>query len=160
MVVIQFFRKAVPPSNWKRLAAPAYAGVLCLVALACVFVVIKVAADWLATTDGISDAAKRAEEIGRARTAVLAVLAGTLAAIGAYYTHRTFGLTRQGQITERFTRAVDQLGNRESRDVRLGGIYALERLARESRDDHGPIVEILTAYVREHAPTPPEEVEA
>ena len=39
--------------------------------------------------------------------------------------------------------------------MRLGGIYALERLARESRDDHGPIVEILTAYVREHAPWPP-----
>ena len=36
--------------------------------------------------------------------------------------------------------------------MRLGGIYALERLARESREDHGPIVEILTAYVRDHAP--------
>ena len=90
---------------------------------------------------------------------MLAVLAGALAAIGAYYTHRSFGLNRQGQITERFTRAVDQLGNRDSTDVRLGGIYALERLARESRDDHGPIVEILTAYVREHTSILPEDFE-
>ena len=33
-------------------------------------------------------------------------------------------MEREGQITERFTRAIDQLGN-EKLDVRLGGIYAL-----------------------------------
>jgi hypothetical protein len=60
-------------------------------------------------------------------------------------------LTRQGQITERFTRAIDQLGN-ESLEIRLGDIYALERLARESEEDHWPIMEVLTAYVRQHAP--------
>jgi uncharacterized protein YjbI with pentapeptide repeats len=36
--------------------------------------------------------------------------------------------------------------------VRLGAIYALERIARDSERDHWPIMEILTAYVREHAP--------
>ena len=46
---------------------------------------------------------------------------------------------------------MEQLGN-ETLDVRLGGIYALERIARESRTDHGPIVEILSAFVRDHAP--------
>lgn len=119
------------------------------------WLVVKVLPEELAT-GGIHDPAKRDEAIGRARTGLLAILAGGLAAIGAYYTHRSFGLnretlelSRQGQITERFTRAVDQLGN-ESLDIRLGGIYALERLARESRDDHGPIIEILTAYIREH----------
>lgn len=128
------------------------------IALAVLVVVIKVASEWLAATDGITDRAKRAEEIGRARTVVLALLAGGLAAIGAYYTHRNFGLNRQGQITERFTRAVGQLGN-DSSDVRLGGIYALERLARESQLDHGPIIEILTAFVRERAEIPDEEDE-
>ena len=104
----------------------------------------------------------RAEEIGRIRTACLAVLAGGLAAIGPYYTHRTFELNRQtaaeshepDQVrlrTERFTRAIDQLGN-ESLDVRLGGIYALEPIARDSKDDHPQVVEILTAYVREPRP--------
>jgi hypothetical protein len=112
------------------------------------WLIVKVAPQQLAT-GGIKDPSKRDEAIGRARTGVLAILAGSLAAIGAYYTHRTFGLNQQGQITERFTRAVDQLGN-ASLDVRLGGIYALERLARESRNDHGPISEILTAYIREH----------
>jgi uncharacterized protein YjbI with pentapeptide repeats len=65
-------------------------------------------------------------------------------------------LTRQGQITERFTRAIDQLGN-ESLEIRLGGIYALERIARESEEDHWPIMEVLTAYVRQHAHWSPGE---
>jgi hypothetical protein len=67
---------------------------------------------------------------------------------------RTYLLEREGQITERFTRAIDQLGD-EKMDVRLGGIYALERIAKSSAEDHGPIMEVLTAYVREHAPWPP-----
>lgn len=45
-------------------------------------------------------------------------------------------------------------------EIRLGGIYALERIARDSARDHWPVMEILTAFVREHrkwdpsAPTP------
>jgi len=67
-------------------------------------------------------------------------------------------LTRQGQITERFTKAVEQLGradipNKENNlAIRLGGIYALERIANESKEDHWPIIELLTAYVRQNAP--------
>lgn len=36
-----------------------------------------------------------AEEVGRVRTGILASLAGVLAAIGAYYTHRTFHINRE-----------------------------------------------------------------
>ena len=64
---------------------------------------------------------------------------------------RSQDLTRQGQITERFTRAIDQLGS-DKDEVRLGGIYALGRIARDSPPDHWPIMEILTAYVRKRAP--------
>jgi hypothetical protein len=61
-------------------------------------------------------------------------------------------LTRQGQITERFTRAIDQLGS-EKLEIRLGGIYALERIDKESpeRAYHGTVMEVLTAYVRENS---------
>ncbi|HEX2741456.1 MAG TPA: pentapeptide repeat-containing protein, partial [Rubrobacter sp.] len=62
-------------------------------------------------------------------------------------------LTRQGQITERFTRAIDQLGS-EKLEIRLGGIYALERISSESAEDYWPVMEVLTAYVRKHAPLP------
>jgi uncharacterized protein YjbI with pentapeptide repeats len=57
---------------------------------------------------------------------------------------------REGQITERYTRAVEQLGS-EAVAIRLGGIYALERIAKDSIRDHATIVELLTAYVREFA---------
>jgi uncharacterized protein YjbI with pentapeptide repeats len=63
-------------------------------------------------------------------------------------------VAQQGQITERFTRSVDQLGNAQL-DVRLGGIYALERIARDSAADQATIGEILTAFVRSHSPWPP-----
>jgi len=36
--------------------------------------------------------------------------------------------------------------------VRIGGIYALERIARDSARDHPTVMEVLTAFVREHSP--------
>lgn len=66
-------------------------------------------------------------------------------------------LTEQGQITERFTRAIDQLGATDEKgkklEIRLGGIYALERIDKESpeRAYHGTVMEVLTAYVRENS---------
>src|SRR5215217_4967771 len=60
----------------------------------------------------------------------------------------------QGQITERFTRAIDQLGS-EKLEIRLGGIYALERIARDSPErDYSTVIEVLTAYVRQNSSTP------
>lgn len=65
-------------------------------------------------------------------------------------------VTQEGQITERFTRAIEQLGASTEKgekrlELRLGGIYALERIARDSPRDHVTIMEVLTAYVRENA---------
>jgi uncharacterized protein YjbI with pentapeptide repeats/Ca2+/Na+ antiporter len=66
-------------------------------------------------------------------------------------------IAREGQITDRFTKAIAQLGEQGPKKlaVRLGGIYALERIAKDSKDDHWPIMEVLTAYVRETAPRRP-----
>jgi uncharacterized protein YjbI with pentapeptide repeats len=55
---------------------------------------------------------------------------------------------QEKQITERFTKAVEQLASPEIA-VRLGGIYALERIAKDSEKDHWTIMEVLTAFVRE-----------
>jgi uncharacterized protein YjbI with pentapeptide repeats len=112
--------------------------------------------------------------------AVGILLAGLVGLIGLFFTWRNQRLTQRslevtqkttqyqlrlaehGQITERFTRAIDQLGatddkGRKKLEIRLGGIYALERITRDSERDYWPIMEILTAYVREHAPWPPEK---
>ncbi len=63
---------------------------------------------------------------------------------------RTFELTEQGQVTERYTKAVEQLGS-DQLDVRIGGIYALERVGRDSARDHPTVMEVLTAFIREHS---------
>jgi len=60
-------------------------------------------------------------------------------------------LAEQGQITERFTKAIEQLGS-DNLSIRLGGIYALERIAKDSVRDHWTIMEVLSAFVRENAP--------
>ena len=80
---------------------------------------------------------------------------GTLlgAALVGTGTYLTVQLTRDGQVADRFTKAIEQLGKNEL-DVRLGGIYALERLAFDSSRDREPIMEVLTAFVRSHAPWP------
>jgi hypothetical protein len=58
---------------------------------------------------------------------------------------------RQRRITESFSKAVEHLGS-EKIEMRLGGIYTLERIARESLVEHWPVMETLTAFVRERAP--------
>ncbi|MFF3207777.1 pentapeptide repeat-containing protein [Streptomyces sp. NPDC002962] len=59
-------------------------------------------------------------------------------------------IAEQGQVTGRFNAAVGSLAS-PAVDVRLGGIYGLERLMRDSPPDQPTIVSLLTAYVREHA---------
>jgi hypothetical protein len=91
--------------------------------------------------------------------ALAQILGGTALLSGLYFTWRTLQVNREGQITERFTRAIDQLGKIENGqklfEIRVGGIYALERIARESEEDYEPIMEVLTAYVRQNAPLKP-----
>ncbi|MFJ1610785.1 pentapeptide repeat-containing protein [Streptomyces sp. NPDC088253] len=98
------------------------------------------------------------------RTSLLAIGAGGLAAVGILYTHRTLqhtrenderqaDLTREDQLTDRYIRAVSQIASDKPVE-QLGGIYALERIMRDSEKDHVTIVEVLAAFVREHAPAP------
>jgi hypothetical protein len=59
-------------------------------------------------------------------------------------------VTEEGKLTERFSKAVELLGS-DKLDIRLGGIYALERIAQDSLKDHWTVMEVLTAFVREQS---------
>ena len=65
-------------------------------------------------------------------------------------TLRAVEITEQGQVTDRYTKAIEQLGS-DKLDVRIGSIYALERVARDSPRDHPTIMEVLAAFIREHS---------
>ena len=67
-------------------------------------------------------------------------------------TEKRVSIAHAGHLTERLTRAVTQLGD-DNMAIRLGGIYALERLAQDSDTDHARVMDVLTAYVRENAPS-------
>jgi hypothetical protein len=100
---------------------------------------------------------ERLELIDKARGTIAQIWAGIVVLVGLGFTWYRIEVAREGQITERFTRAIDQLGATDESgnkrlELRLGGIYALERIARDSEKDHWPIMEVLTAYVRENAP--------
>ena len=84
------------------------------------------------------------------RTQLLTLGAGIFAAGALVFTARNFTLTRQGQVSDRYSKAVEQLGS-DKIDVRVGGIYALERVARDSSDDHPTVMEAARAFVREHS---------
>jgi hypothetical protein len=112
----------------------------------------------------INNAATEASLENQYRATLAQILGGVAIGIGLYYTWRriiiaednlkvaqdNLRISQEGQITERFTRAIDQLGN-EKMEIRLGGIYALERIAQESEKDYWPIMEILTAYIRKNS---------
>lgn len=111
---------------------------------------------------------QRATHLQQARETVRANLltfgAGLFAAGALVYTARNFDLSRrtleisrrtfelaeQGQVTDRYTKAIGQLGS-ETLDIRIGGIYGLERVAHDSSRDHPPVMEVLGAFIREHS---------
>jgi uncharacterized protein YjbI with pentapeptide repeats len=145
----------------RRIPLPRTLGALALILGAVALLVglavllVKLAPEWLTDTQGLSPT-ERDEARGRTRTALFAFVAGLIALGSAVLGALAFLLNRRGQITERFTRAIDQLGD-DKMEIRLGGIYGLERIAHESSTEHGPIIEVLTAYVRENSPWPPRQ---
>jgi Pentapeptide repeats (8 copies) len=89
----------------------------------------------------------------------LAVLAGAVLAFQQLTADRqqataTQRLTLQGQASERFTRAVDQLAS-DRPEARLGGIYGLEQIAQQAPDNRLAVAEVLVAYLRDNSEAPP-----
>jgi hypothetical protein len=99
-----------------------------------------------------------------ARATLAQILGGLALLFGLYLTyrnvkvaHKNVEVAEQGKLTERFSKAVELLGS-EKIEVRLGGIYALERIARDSQKDHWTVMEVLTAFVREQSKNEYEEI--
>jgi uncharacterized protein YjbI with pentapeptide repeats len=91
----------------------------------------------------------------------LVVVLGLLATVSQFAstqraTDETLRLTEQGQVTDRFTRAIEALGatdgkGREQLEVRLGAIYSLDRLYADAPDVRSQVMDIIAAYVRRHS---------
>lgn len=84
------------------------------------------------------------------KTTLALFLGGVLLLAGFYVTLRELRTTLELQLADRFVQAVDQLG-KENLELRLGGIYGLERIANRSEKFYGLSMDILATYVKEHA---------
>ena len=141
--------------------------VIVAAALVILYVVIWQLPPLLAHTEEIKAPELREKALSDARGTLLQALGGFIVVIGVIVSTLTLRLntkkhteereadtlrlaqTERGQITERFTRAIDQLGH-NTIDVRLGGIYALEKIAKDSDEDRETVFEVLAAFIREH----------
>lgn len=99
----------------------------------------------------------------KARSTLAQIVVGSLFLLTAYSTWNSIQMSREelrvsreGQITERFAAAVELLGSDgddgQVLPKRMGGIYALERIAQESPRDYWPIMEVLTGFLRTRSP--------
>lgn len=93
------------------------------------------------------------------RTTLVQAIGGALILLTVAASLGQLRTAREGQVIDRFTKTVDQLGD-EQTDVRLGGIYGLKQIADQRRQYAQPIAEILAAYLKTHgvppaAPTTP-----
>lgn len=82
------------------------------------------------------------------RTTLIQAVGGTALLLGLFFTARSARLSRVGQITDRFSKAITQIGDPEQA-VRTGGLYAMERIARDSAADRRAVREILLRLVRD-----------
>ncbi|WP_285758429.1 pentapeptide repeat-containing protein [Nocardiopsis ansamitocini] len=101
--------------------------------------------------DRLAAAEKQAAAINAVRQTLLQATVGLAAVVALFFTARSYLLNQRGQYTQRYKDAIEQLSS-DKMASRIGGIYALEHVMRESRQDHETVVEVLAAFVRENAP--------
>jgi uncharacterized protein YjbI with pentapeptide repeats len=86
-------------------------------------------------------------------------LGGLFFFVTAFFTWHNLRISRENlkvseekQVTDRFSKGVDQIGS-DKIEVRLGGIYALERIAKNDSEekDYESIMEILAGFIRERS---------
>jgi len=109
----------------------------------------QVSRDWVTLQQNPTDATKKKFDASLEVVKAIVGGVGTVATIGGgFFVFWNVRLTQTRLITERFSKAVEQLGS-EKIEVRLGGIYALERIAQDSDRDHWTIMEVLTSFIQE-----------
>ncbi|CAM4018502.1 pentapeptide repeat-containing protein [Nocardiopsis rhodophaea] len=99
---------------------------------------------------------QQAVALNHVRRTVLQSVGGTAALSALAFAVVNYRLNRRGQITERYTSAIGNLASDKLAE-RIGGMYALEHIMRESERDHSTVVEVLSAFIRENASAEDEE---
>jgi len=102
----------------------------------------------------VTQEGKSSAEAGRGQKITTLVSIASVLVVGAgliltnNFNRAQLQLAEQGQVTGRFGTAVGQLASGKL-EIRLGGVYALQRLMHDSPADESKIIQVLSAFARE-----------
>ncbi|HEU0288805.1 MAG TPA: pentapeptide repeat-containing protein [Nocardioidaceae bacterium] len=120
---------------------------LCLLVLV-LLVVLVLAAGPAHLISNARDGVDRVKQLAEDRTVLVALLVTIGGVVSLWYTRQR--LRDSANRAERFGNAVDRLGN-ESLDVRLAGVFALERLSNDSAAEYRGAVDVLCRFARDRS---------
>ncbi|MFB6604303.1 pentapeptide repeat-containing protein [Streptomyces noursei] len=100
----------------------------------------------------LSDSVQATVE-GQFRLALVQSLAAAGAALALTYTARTYRLSYRGQVTERFSKALERLGSEEIY-IRVGAVHALEQILYDAPGQAEPSAQVLASFVRHRSSLP------
>ena len=101
----------------------------------------------------------------RSLSIVLAAIIGFPLLVWRGFTHdrasraaeKQAGIAFDSHVADTYTKAIEQLGSKDgdkpNLEIRLGGIFALEKIALADKNYHPQIMEVLCAYVRMNSPS-------
>lgn len=103
---------------------------------------------WYAAAEHIQELSLHIQAKNEIMRTLAQVLGGAFILTGLYFTAKNVFVSRRSQITDRFADALEKLSDTDNILKRIGGIHALESIARDSPGDHWRIMEIFTDFVR------------
>jgi uncharacterized protein YjbI with pentapeptide repeats len=110
----------------------------------------------LDTINGVEDEGKLSEPLSALCSDIAQLLSGFAILAGLVIAAWRVSVTFDGQVTDRFGRAVDQLSSSEI-TTRLAGISALGRIARGSPKDQPMVMDTLCAFIRQRSYRKPKD---
>lgn len=86
------------------------------------------------------------------RVTLAQIIGGAAVLLSLYFTWGQLKNSKEKEITERLTRAIEQLGN-DNIQVRIAGINNLGIILNESENNYWPIIKILMVYIKTKSPS-------
>lgn len=112
--------------------------------------ILQIVPQWQVAKFRIDNSTTVAQLENSYRATLAQIIGGFGLLLGLYFTWSNTVTAKESQITNHFTQAIGQLGSKDL-EIKLGGIYGLERIATKSMKDTWLIMDIFTTYVRKNA---------
>ena len=134
--------------NFLSLLESAVIPLLLIGSLILVGIVLWESRQWYAAAGQIQELNIHIQAKNEIMRTLAQILGGAFILTGLYFTAKNVFVSRRAQITDRFADALEKLSDTDNILKRIGGIHALESIAKDSPADHWRIMEIFTDFIR------------